>query len=52
MYNWTTRVVWDLAGIYNALPVYRCLYGIVVVVGESGINRIEIIVVFQFKSEM
>ena len=46
-----TRVVWNLAGICNALPVYGCLYGIVIV-REGVINRVEFIVVFQFKSEM
>ena len=51
VFNWMTRVVWDLAGICNVLPVYRYLYGIVIV-REGGINRVEFIVVFQFKSEM
>ena len=46
-----TRLVLGLAGICNVFPVYSCMYGIVVV-GEGGINRIELIVVFQFKSEI
>jgi len=46
-----TRVIWYLAGICNVLPVYRCFYGIVIF-REGGINRVEFIVVFQFKSEM
>jgi len=25
-----TRVIWDIAGICNVLPVYRCLYGIII----------------------
>lgn len=46
-----TRVVSDLAGIYNVFPVYKFLYG-VVNVGDGSVNRIEFIVIFQFKSEM
>ena len=46
-----TRVVLGLAGICNVFPVHSCLYGIVVV-GEGGINRIELTVMFQFKSEI
>jgi hypothetical protein len=51
MFNWMTRVVWDLAGICNVLPAYRCLYGIVSV-REGVISGAEFIVVFQFKIEM
>jgi hypothetical protein len=39
-----TRVVWDLADICNVLPVYKCVYGIVIA-REGGINRFEFVFV-------